>query len=192
MKIKRILLDLDDVCNQLTLACLDFVGCNVKEQSDIPPCFGYDIISQCNYLHPTKKDWTTEEFWNSIPREIWAKAPKSKEFKQFFPMCVDAVGQENVFIATSPTKDPDSLAGKLEWIHDNLPAYMHRQYLITPRKWLCANEETLLIDDNDFNVKMFHQGKGKAIIFPRPWNSLSGVDVMKHVKKKFEENGLIA
>jgi len=187
MVIERILLDLDDVCNLLTMTCLKHVGCDVSPYNDsiYPVETGFNITAACNILHPTKKDWGEIEFWNSIPRNLWATAPLSSECYRIIELCVDYVGVENIFIATSPTKDPDCLAGKLEWIQTYLPGYLHRQYLITPRKWLCADRKTLLIDDSDDNVKSFREHGGKAILVPRPWNVMHkyrGMDIIGYVK----------
>ena len=73
---------------------------------------------------------------------------------------------------TSPTIDPDCLAGKLEWIHEFTPRWMHRQYLVGPRKQFCAHREALLIDDADKNVNTFREWGGQALLVPRPWNSM--------------------
>ena len=183
MRIKRILLDLDDVCNTFTISALMHVGCSIPS---VYPDVGYDIIAACNLLHPTKT-WTAREFWEAIPRCLWAETPLSKEYFFILSSAAKLVGTENIFIATSPTKDPDCLAGKLEWIHDNMPSYLHRQYIITPRKWLCANEYTLLIDDSDENVKQFKQAGGQAVLVPRPWNALRNVNTIDYLKERLKE-----
>ena len=112
--------------------------------------------------------WT---FWDMISRKIWAECPKSELCDWLITISVDLVGEKNVFIASSPTKDADSLAGKLEWIHKNLPTFLHRQYFITPRKVQLAHPGALLIDDSDSNVAVFRDRGGSAITVPRPWNN---------------------
>ena len=188
MPINRILLDLDDVCNYLTMPALHCVGCPVSpiNNSQYPVEVGYDIIAACNQLHPTKKDWTVKEFWDSIPRDLWAEVPCSRECLRILTLCTSLVGTEDIFIATSPTKDPDCLAGKLEWIHDNLFCWLHRQYIITPRKWLCANPTTLLIDDCDENVKRFREAGGQAILVPRPWNTLHDLNTITYLEEQLK------
>jgi 5'(3')-deoxyribonucleotidase len=100
--------------------------------------------------------------------------------------CAKAVGRENVCIATSPTKCPESLAGKLEWIHDHFPEWMHRQYAITPRKHLFARPDSLLIDDYSENVERFKAHSGHAILVPRPWNDNWGSDPRNYLEEKLE------
>ena len=137
--IRRIFLDLDDVCNTLAPFVLHSVGCNIgpTDYADYPREFGYAISDVANYLLGEPR-YTSATLWASIPRAIWVKVPESPFFRWLLEACANAVGRENVCIATSPTKCPESLAGKLEWIHDHFPEWMHRQFAITPRKHLFA------------------------------------------------------
>ena len=185
--IKRILLDLDDVCNQMTMWSLRWIGCDVDPMSNsqFPVECGYDIVAAANKLHPDRDDWTVPEFWDAIVREAWATVPESPEFRFILDFCERLVGRENVFIATSPTKDPDCLAGKLEWIHDHFPEWMWRQYAITPRKYIAANRETLLIDDSYANYKSFTKHGGHCLLVPKPWNPYHGIDTRKYLEEAF-------
>jgi 5'(3')-deoxyribonucleotidase len=98
------------------------------------------------------------------------------------------VGQENVCIATSPTKCPESLAGKLDWIHRVMPPWMHRQYAITPRKHLLARPDALLIDDVEANIERFEAGGGRGVLVPRPWNRLRGQDPFEAIERQMEKS----
>lgn len=171
--IKEIYLDLDDVLNRFTMSALRFVGCPVDPMTfdKYPVECGFDIICATRTL--IGGDYTTDlqTFWDGIPRKFWATVPKSEECDWLLNYCAEWVGPENVQIATSPTKDPDCLSGKLEWIHQHLPEWMHRQYSITPRKWKYGFPTTLLIDDSDANVRKFREHGGHAILMPRPWNT---------------------
>ena len=168
----RIFLDLDDVLNRFTMSALRHVGCPVDEYryTDFKPEWGWDIVQAANALHPRRRfeDW---EFWQSIGRGFWANVPQSNEFSLLF-LCEQFVGTENVCILSSPTLDPDCLAGKLEWIQETMPSRFHRQFLFGPRKHFCARPDALLIDDRDKNVEDFRAHGGQAILMPRPWNSL--------------------
>ncbi len=166
MKPTQIFLDLDDVLNEFTMSTLRSFGCNIKAYD---PKWGWDIVKAANNTHPTQ-GFTVPGFWNSLDRDHWATRPKSEMCDWLIKKSADLVGRENVCILSSPTLDPDCLAGKLEWIHDNLPSWMHRQYLIGPKKWFCANLNALLIDDCDQNVDEFRRHGGWAITVPRPWN----------------------
>lgn len=190
--IRRILLDIDDVLNRLTLTCLRHVGCDIgtKDYHKFPVKFGYDILGVANHLmgHTAEdgNEWDVPTFWNMIPRSLWATCPISAQAEWLLAMCEASVGRENVCLLTGPTKDPDCVAGKLEWIHDFMPSWLHRQYLIGPRKQFCAMSEALLIDDSDDNVKAFQAWGGHTILVPRPWNTLHATDIDKHLREQFQ------
>jgi 5'(3')-deoxyribonucleotidase len=129
---------------------------------------------------------TKSEFWDSITRDIWATIPQSEEFYLLLGYCENLVGQENICILTAPTIDPECVAGKLEFIHNHFPKWMHRQFLIGPRKQFCAHPEALLIDDADKNVDQFRAWGGNAILVPRPWNSLHARNTVAHIHREFE------
>lgn len=186
--IKRILLDVDDTCNRLSMHVLKHVGCNVDPMAyyDFPVECGYDLLAAANKLHPTRK-FELGEFWDSVTRDVWASTPVSHEFEWLLEACERMVGRENICILSGPTKDPDSLAGKLDWIHKHFPKWMHRQYLIGPRKHFCAHPEALLIDDCDANVDAFIEHGGNAILVPRPWNTLHEYETTPWLRSKLLE-----
>lgn len=187
--IRRILLDIDDVCNQCTKYALQWVGCPMDYDRFLetyPPEFGYNIVDVANKLLGYKR-FDVPSFWNMIPRVFWATCPVSPEYGWLLDQCVNLVGPENVCFLTGPTKDPDCLAGKLEWISRNSPEFMHRQYLIGPRKQFCAHPEALLIDDSDANVEAFRSWGGNALLVPRPWNHFATVNTGYYLKAKFAE-----
>jgi hypothetical protein len=113
-------------------------------------------------------------FWEWVSRRIWEDMPESGQF-WILDTCARLVGEENVLIATSPTKSADCHAAKYHWIRDHIPDWCKRQYSITPRKWRLSMPGVLLIDDSDSNCLKFKNrpdGKpsGDAMIMPRPWN----------------------
>lgn len=171
--IKEIYIDLDDVLNRLSMYILHSVGLDIDYNSydEYPTEWGYNILEAAKSL--AGGDWRPElgTFWDMIPQKVWRECPKSELCDWLVPMCASLVGEDNVFIASSPTKDPDCLAGKLQWIHENLPTFLHRQYFITPRKIQLAHPGALLIDDSDSNVLGWRERDGFAITVPRPWNS---------------------
>jgi len=173
LKISKIFLDLDDVLNEFTMTTLRRLGCDIEVYD---PVWGWDIVAAANSSHPLR-NYTPMTFWESLGREHWATLPKSRMCHSLIEECADFVGTRNVHVLTSPTKDPDCLAGKLEWIHSNLPKWMHRQYLIGPDKSLCASPDALLIDDRDRNVRDFRRAGGQAVLVPRPWNSFHSISV---------------
>ncbi len=186
--IRRIFLDLDDTCNTLAMRVLTHVGCAVDptDYRRYPAEFGYDITSAANHLLGRKRFAGPAEFWMAISRTEWAECPASEIFPWVLHRAARLVGRENVCIATSPTKCPESLAGKLDWIHRVMPPWMHRQYAITPRKHLLARPDALLIDDVEDNIARFEAEGGHGILVPRPWNRLWGQDPFEAIEGQLE------
>ena len=169
--IRRIFLDVDDVCNTLAPFVLNAVGCDIDptDYTTYPRQFGYAVVDVANFLL-RKQRYTPATFWASMPGARWAEIPETGFFHWLLDTCAEAVGRENVCIASGATKSPESLSGKLEWIHHHFPSWMHRQYIITPRKHLLARPDSLLIDDYHENTERFEVHGGHAILVPRPWN----------------------
>lgn len=182
----RIFLDLDDVLNEFTMQALAHVGCLVDPTSfdDFKPGWGFDIIKAANALHPTRV-FTPASFWKCFSRKDWRDLPKSTEFEFLLQQSEALVGKENICILTTPILDPDCAAGKVEWIYNHCPKWLHRQYLIGPPKHFCARPDALLIDDSDANIKAFRAHGGQAILVARPWNSCHGFNAMVSLKKAF-------
>jgi hypothetical protein len=186
--IRRIFLDLDDTCNTLAMHVLYCVGCpvNPRDYRQHPVAFGYEIHEAANHLLGRPKFANAGQFWSTITRTDWAECPTSEIFPRILLRAARLVGRENVCIATGPTKCPESLSGKLDWIHRVMPHWMHRQYAITPRKHLFARPDALLIDDLEANLDRFQAGGGHGILVPRPWNRLRGADPFDAIDGQLE------
>lgn len=184
---KRIILDLDDVLNTLSLDLLRFDGLDFACYDDIGEWkWGYDIIGAVSDMKGEPR-MGIQEYWERIPRELWAETRLSWEFDEILGFCHRVVGLGGVIIGTSPTKCPECLAGKYEWMMKNLPEQLHRQWSITPRKWEYGRDSnSVLIDDLDENCLKFQEMGGQAILVPRPWNSVAGEDVMDAVVAQWE------
>ena len=185
----RILLDMDDVLNRFTMQALAHVGCAVDPTSfdDFNPAWGFDIIEAANALHPNKGlPFTLDSFWGWFSRRDWASWPKSDECNWLIDNCERLVGRENICILTSPVLNPSCAAGKIEWIYEFCPEWLHRQYLIGPMKHMCARPDALLIDDSDANVEAFQKHGGQAVLVPRPWNSGHKFNAMRYLRDAFK------
>ena len=164
------------------------VGCPVdpRDYRQHPAAFGYEIHEAANHLLGRRKFANAGQFWSTITRTNWAECPSVRNLPLDFAAGRPAGRRENVCIATSPTKCPESLAGKLDWIHRVMPPWMHRQYAITPRKHLFARPDALLIDDLEANLERFQAGGGHGILVPRPWNRLRGTDPFEAIDEQLE------
>ncbi len=123
----------------------------------------WDIVS----LFQMKND----DFWKPMEEDFWSKLNFTKEGPQILELVEKAFGQENICLLTAPSQNLGCIAGKLRWMEKNLPQYA-KQYLCGPRKEFCAHSGSILIDDNDGNIKTFKKHGGSGILLPRPWNSM--------------------
>ncbi len=171
-RITEIILDLDDVLNSFTMHVLNRLGCGVEadDYSAFPSEFQYDIIGAWSHL-TGRPVVPVDMFWEWVSRHTWETAPKSGQF-WLITAAAALVGKENVMVATSPTKSPDCHYAKYQWMENNLPEWMDREYAITPRKKKLAHPGVLLLDDCDKNINDFVERGGDGILVPRPWNSL--------------------
>ena len=154
--IHSVFLDLDDTLNSCTMSVLNVLDCGVHkfEYCSFPEELGYDLIGA--WSHFTGRERVDPAvFWEWISRKTWAEMPQSSQF-WLIESAALMVGRENVMVATVPTKSPDCLFGKYEWMEQHLG---------------------FNIDDADHNVKEWRtrpdgMPSGDAILVPRPWNSL--------------------
>lgn len=182
MKPYRIILDIDDVLNNLTLHLMRHFGCDIGEfEYEAFPLPGtYDVSAAVEAAggsvpimdtldNPASID--VPQFWKEVTdSDLWRTCPKSPQCDSLVNTAASLVGQEQVYLATTPTKCPVSHAHKLEWIWENLPGWIHRQYFLTPRKWCLGKPGVVLIDDNTDNCRLFEEEGGHPILLPRPWN----------------------
>lgn len=140
-----------------------------------------DFVAAANRVHgrdgyaPTKfnyyEDWgmTADEFWRPI-HELGAAFWQSIDYYPWAFWLVNYASRfADVFVATTPARDPSSTAGKVESIR-RFFGQDFRDYAITPRKWLLGQPGRLLIDDLASNVERFADAGGDAVLFPRSWN----------------------
>lgn len=68
------------------------------------------------------------------------------------------------------------IEGKMKALEILLGKEKAREHtLLGKSKYLCANRNTILIDDKNENVEQFRSWGGNAILYPRPWNTRSEV-----------------
>ncbi len=184
--IQRIYLDLDDVCNTLSTYFLSLVGCNISptDYNEYPVTGPVDLYVVANMLLGEER-FTRASFWEAFTRDDWASVPEATEFPWILEQCERLVGRDNILIATSPTKDPACAAGKVDWIHDHFPSWIHRNYAITPRKWFFGRPGSMLVDDNPGNIKKFRAEGGMTLTVPRPWNRLCKCDTSLYLVERF-------
>ena len=148
----KILVDMDGVL-------VDFYSAACKTHKR------YDHPKGSSYLH---KIWgiTKEQFWEPLDnRSWWANLKPTVEFDEI----IDQVSSYTYCVCSSPSGRPEVAAGKVEWLKKYLP---DTPWILTREKYILADDDTLLIDDSDYQVKSFVKAGGKALLIPRAWNSL--------------------
>lgn len=76
---------------------------------------------------------------------------------------------ENTYICTKIGSHPTAASGKLKWLQKNAK-HLKSKFVITTHKHLCANPQTVLIDDHDKNCSLFSMAGGVSLLVPQPWN----------------------
>lgn len=94
------------------------------------------------------------EFWSELPTDFWASVPKLPWADFLIQASIDAVGEENVYLLTSPIDTPNCYYGKHLWVLSNMPNFI-RRLIITPAKEACVGADGLLIDDAEHNQHSF-------------------------------------
>lgn len=182
MRIERMVVDLDDVLNNNVLDIMRFKGCEMSSYDDYP---NEDVcVRRAVAEYKGQSVQPVKPFWDEIPRQLWSDAEPSEQCFELLEWCRRKADHEGVLIATTPTKCPECMAGKHEWIEKYIPKWLQRSYAVTPRKWWLRRPDTLLIDDQESNCRRFESGPypGYAIRAPRPWNFNRNRDVMETIK----------
>ncbi len=98
-------------------------------------------------------------FWIGLEWYPWAD--------ELLELCEEVGG---FVIATSPSRDPASAAGKMHCLRERF-GKKFRDYMIGPHKALMAGCGMVLIDDRDTGVASFRAAGGRALRFPQLWNA---------------------
>jgi len=185
--IDTIYLDLDDVCNTLAPYTLRWFGCPVRptDYGQYPREFGYAAHEAVNYF--TGSEYTWDMFWPNLPQSLWATVPTTDFFHWLIKTTRSLVGEENVFLATTPVLSPACVAGKMEWILKFCPPWLQGQFSITTHKVDEARPGALLIDDLPENIVGFRKRNGWGIIVPRPWNEFVGCDPQTRIADRLKQ-----
>lgn len=167
---RTILVDLDGVVANFLCAIAnahdrpditEFINTHAfrKPSTKLAPIFDIRRELQINdrdFYRPINKQGIN--FWSNIDLLPYAKELVCKLLK---------LG--NVYFCTSPTIDPQSLAGKAKWIRKHFPG-LHQRFVITRHKYLLAKPNAILIDDDPHNIDLFRANGGKVLLFPQIWN----------------------
>lgn len=105
---------------------------------------------------------THEEVWGHTDTiEWWANLPLYKHARWLVGYFSDPV------FLTAPM-GPSSYAGKAVWAKRHFPKV---PLIIANDKHLISRPHARLIDDSEKNIVEWNRAGGRAVLWPRPWNS---------------------
>ena len=172
---------------------LDMDGVLTDFEGAVCDLFGHE------HLGPEHLGKTLAEHIGISTRTMWARIDEEGagfwEHLAPTPFADDLVrlarDAGRLFIASSPSSSPGSLAGKLRWLHRRLGRNF-RDFAITPKKDLLAAPGRLLVDDSSRHVDAFREAGGAAVLFPTIVNggATPGVDPLDVVRRGLEEAGI--
>lgn len=178
----RIYLDMDGVL-------VDFVGraCEVhgKSVSDVT---SWDFFADAWGM-------TADEFWSKINAEgraFWADLDPLPWADELLELVTRY--DPEFTICTMPSRDPECLAGKGDWLARKLGASFDR-CIYARVKSDFAKPGRILIDDSDANITGSDKvlgwipAGGHGVLFPQPWNALAalrrtGECPLQHVRRE--------
>jgi len=160
---KTIILDMDGVMVDLLKGLSKIIGLDMSKY----PLGEYDLWK----AFPQQMKGFS---WDDLGEDFWANLEPTAEASQIMEM----IHGHNSFIFTCPINFYDGklikgcIEGKLRWLEKHMPEhYKNELYLFGRHKHFITTQNTILIDDNNEYVKEFSSAGGKAILFPRIWNS---------------------
>lgn len=120
--------------------------------------------------------WDFFHGWGISDEVFWAKLEQTPNFWlniEMYPWAMDMYNKftkvYDVYICSSPSRDPNCWAQKIEWLAQNMKIKSSR-VILTNHKYLLAKENTTLIDDSINNIIKFQEHGGQGILFEQPWN----------------------
>lgn len=161
--IKRIFLDMDGVLCNFVDAVAKLFGTTEEELYKKWKPGEYDV---CIPLGMTE-----EQLWymvNAHSPKFWANLEPYSWAIKLWELCNSYAP---TVILTSPSRDPQCLAGKVEWMNKHLGnGEPFRQFLVGPAKEFCAAPGHILVDDSNKKCSEFYDAGGFPVHFPQIWN----------------------
>lgn len=180
----KVLLDMDVVLVNWLQGVCNTLGLNITtlrqdwqkgEWDAIPPiarAMGWARSNSHKTFWKALHEEMLEEFGNSI--DWWAALEPQPWFQSLIDFVDNLVGPEYWYIATTAHLTPGCYAGKAAWLINYLPDT--DRFIFTRHKWLCANPNTVLVDDRPKSVDLFKKHGGHAVLFPWYGNKLHSME----------------
>ena len=175
----KIYLDMDGVLFDFLGAALNENGIRLNGYSDI------DIMQKDAFTIFNNNE---EKFWHIIDsagENFWVNLPM---FSWTFPLYNYLISNyKEVYFCSTPSRAPQSASGKLRCIIRHFGINKSRDYVLTPKKELLANYQSVLINDKKSSIKKFRMAGGHGVLFPMGWNDNCCVDKVDFVIRKLDE-----
>ena len=159
-----LLMDLDEVFADFGGGALQVHGWTREQFVNKHPLGVWDM---CQTLGVTE-----DEFWEPIHNagaQFWEELDPLPWFQGLLDW-VNRLGME-WYLVSSPSRDPSSYVGKLNWIAQYFGATFNK-FILTQHKHLLARRDTLLVDDKEDNIEKFRKYGGLSVLFPSVGNFL--------------------
>lgn len=157
-------LDMDGPCSRFVHSALRALDLDHKIDNYPEGATNLNEITSLPYPEMYAKiDPLGSSFWRNL-----------EETPSFWKLYEGLSELGEVSFCTSPSLDSNSSKGKVEWIQDRFGKNF-RNYIITNRKYFCADPNTILIDDTAEMCDQFIAHGGIAIKYPTRLNGLEHV-----------------
>lgn len=167
--IERVCLDMDGVIVMMTEGVCRYHG----------KPYPYKEGEQGSWILSPQLGMTWEECWGNLGYEFWRNLKPYPYMREFIGILEARFGPENICLLSAPIKTRGAIDGKRDWIREYLPDYVDRSQ-IGKAKHFCASPTSVLIDDNEDNIRIFRKAGGHTFLVPSLWN------------RRFREHPLVA
>lgn len=162
MGVKRIFLDLDGVVRAWDDAVIKLYNLRMN-QSEITHWGSIYERAQALY------NMSLQEFWDGQGEDFWLNLEFTPEATDV--LCLLEKTKKDIVLLTAPTMN--NAGWGQQWIRKHMPSYFYKQkYIIGPCKYVCANSQSMLVDDAEKNIDPWIESGGVGFLFPRPWNRM--------------------
>lgn len=159
-----ILLDMDGVITNFTLGACQLFNQDYSIVLKNWKPGEYDVERQFVPEIPTSEFFEKLEEAGS---DFWFDLEPYDYAKELWDWCNSLA---DTYFCTAPILAPECMVGKIQWLRKFTGDKKFDKYIITPYKFLCADPDTILIDDSDKKVNRFQLAGGEVILVPRIWN----------------------
>jgi len=114
---------------------------------------------------------TPSEFWEPLKdANFWSSLDRYKDGMSMF-MYAYMNYDEYIYILTAPYPCAGCYAGKFMWFDKWLRGSLkYGQLVMTSDKYMFATDDSILVDDNSTNCRLWKEAGGHAFLVGRPWN----------------------